>query len=196
MVVHHNLDSFEMPFGSIKPQFEINQYVVVKNHMKEIKRNNNENIISNEATKLLQQNVKKKKRKREKSITLEEKSSISTADTGENLKTCSIDDNNVICESDLEELKSVYNKCKAIVKKIERKYGHLLDISEAEPSPFHSQTNSSHDIRNEEKCTCSKKKKIIYDDDGMEITKESDFDKHICPKKLKSSSSKKQRKIS
>lgn len=86
-----------------------------------------------------------------------------------------------ISPRDLEELRSVYKKCKAVVKKIETKYGHLLNLSESEP-----QNNSESDNNAESsKCECTGNKKIIFDDEGKEITAETDLDNHICPKKLK-----------
>lgn len=86
-----------------------------------------------------------------------------------------------ISPADLEELRSVYKKCKAVVKKIETKYGHLLNLDESQPLK-NSETDDNDDNN---KCECTANKKIIFDDEGKEITAETDLENHICPKKLK-----------
>ncbi|CAG9793346.1 unnamed protein product [Diatraea saccharalis] len=89
-----------------------------------------------------------------------------------------------IDKNDLDELRSVYKKCKAIVNKIETKYGYLLNLQESDIEE--NKQNADHDYEaTSEKCECSANKKIIFDDDGKVITKETVLDKHICPKKLK-----------
>ncbi|XP_059051836.1 uncharacterized protein LOC131846523 [Achroia grisella] len=190
MVVQLELDlPLEMPFGT-KTQFEVNQCVVVKNHMKELKRNVIENVSVDETSQSLRQRIKRKKRSRDNSTESENKSTTS-GNSDENLKKYP-DNNSVVCPSDIEELRSIYNKCRTIVEKIEKKYGHLLNIPGSSSNQFSNQNESIEDeeIDIEDKCTCTKRRKIIYDDDGIEISKETDLDTHICPSKLKSHSNK------
>lgn len=116
--------------------------------------------------------TKVNKRKCDESIDHSECSS--SADSDENSKIVS-----QISESDLEELKTVYVKCKSVLKKIEQKYGKLLDLNETESSEKEFKPNDDH------KCTCALKKKIVFAEDGTVSTKEPDPDSHICPKRLK-----------
>ncbi|KAM3962138.1 uncharacterized protein ACR2FA_003823 [Aphomia sociella] len=181
MVIQGDSDlPMEVPFVT-ETQIEVNPYVVVKNHMREVRGNvitENKCSDTSEPSKQNEEEYKsskKRKRKHDKSFDLKTKAATEYNETSNTHVPTTIS------ESDLEELKSVYKKCKAIVKKIETKYGHLLNISE--PGPSQSSSCSSE----EEKCTCSIKKKIIYDDNGLQITKELDLNNHICPKKLKSS---------
>ncbi|CAK1545495.1 unnamed protein product [Leptosia nina] len=74
---------------------------------------------------------------------------------------------------DLEELKSVYSKCKAVLKKIEAKYGHLLSAND----------DLQYETENLGTCTCKFNKKTVFDDEGRQITQEVIPDMHICPKK-------------
>lgn len=83
-----------------------------------------------------------------------------------------------ISKTDLNELRTVYKKCKAIVKKIESKYGHLLQ-SDSETSSDVLPLNENKD----EKCKCKLGKKTVFDESGNEIPVELNLAEHKCPQK-------------
>lgn len=84
-----------------------------------------------------------------------------------------------ISNEDLNELRSIYKKCKTVIKKIETKYGHLI--------------NENNDLEQENNttklCTCKFNKKIIFNDDGQQTIHEMTPELHICAKKQKSNPS-------
>lgn len=150
------------------PQMESKKFVIVKNHVRELtiedEDANNEEIS--------QKRVKK---------SLKKTSKAHTSDTEKNTQ------KNVseISASDIEELRSVYKQCKAVISKIETKYGHLLNLHD---------TNSARHYKLKEKgyvedCSCGLNKKIVFDDDGQQIEKETTLDGHVCSKKLKRTNS-------
>lgn len=85
-----------------------------------------------------------------------------------------------ISNKDLEELRTVYNKCKSVIRKIEAKYGHLLNLDE----PGCSRKLITYSTDGEEtECHCKLNKKVVFDDDGKEIAVDTVPSDHICPKK-------------
>ncbi|CAH0402447.1 unnamed protein product [Chilo suppressalis] len=88
-----------------------------------------------------------------------------------------------IDKHDLDELKAVYMKCKAVMMRIESKYGHLLNISENDTKDSKEISEDTEDTS--DKCECKTTKKIVFDEDGKIINTDISLDKHICPKKLK-----------
>ncbi|CAH4027443.1 unnamed protein product [Pieris brassicae] len=77
-----------------------------------------------------------------------------------------------ISKEDLNELHTAYKKCKEVIKKIETKYGHLIhkdDILEE---------NNTLNL-----CTCSFNKKIVFNEEGQQVTRDIVPELHICPKK-------------
>ncbi|XP_068619770.1 uncharacterized protein [Battus philenor] len=158
-------ESFPVPVRSLNLASET--YVVVKNHVRELKndvQNKTEVYTRNEhvETQCTKQNSKTKKHLKRKLDPV--------VQNGEDCK---------ISKSDLEELKTVYFHCKRVLQNIETKYGHLLELSDRQKS------TSDEEFENEEECTCDQNKKIIFDDEGNEILKDDNNDKHICLKKLK-----------
>lgn len=100
--------------------------------------------------------------------------------TNSQSSTFDIEDNvKGICKEDLEELRTVYKQCKNVMMKMEQRYGHLLDI-DAEDSLEKQDIKSSY----ENECQCSMNKKIVFDEDGKEISIEALPSNHICPTKL------------
>lgn len=98
---------------------------------------------------------------------------------------------NEICASDLEELKSVYKKCKDVLTKIESKYGHLMDkeINQYGLDKRSKRKKIKHDTESDEKseCDCTSNKKIYFSDNGQEILEDGyNTQNHICLKRLKS----------
>lgn len=93
-----------------------------------------------------------------------------------------------ISDEDLEELKSVYKKCKSVIKKIEAKYGHLLDLDEPDFNRKRRKTSTYSTNDEETGCQCTLNKKIVFDDDGKEIVVETVPTDHICPKQQRYSS--------
>ncbi|KOB78618.1 Uncharacterized protein OBRU01_02105 [Operophtera brumata] len=89
---------------------------------------------------------------------------------------------NKISPEDLEELRNVYKKCKSVIRKIETKYGHLLDLEPAASKRRRKNTENPTD-EDEAECQCTLNKKIVFDDDGQEIAIDTVPAGHICPKK-------------
>lgn len=93
----------------------------------------------------------------------------------------------VIDRNDLEELVSVYRRCKAVVKKIEKKYGHLLDL-DSEASEQNVSYKEKKRKRSEEethKCECEANQKIVFDDMGNHSVQTISMPEHICVPKSK-----------
>ncbi|XP_045504022.1 uncharacterized protein LOC123700748 [Colias croceus] len=116
------------------------------------------------------QNKCSKSRKRRKSKNDLEPSSLQSE--------ISTSNSTEISQNDLEELRSVYNKCKAVIKKIETKYGHLLNNDDSSNSETDRNIETS-------KCECTFNKRIVFDENGQQITQEFVPDMHICPKRQK-----------
>ncbi|XP_053615498.1 uncharacterized protein LOC128678165 [Plodia interpunctella] len=140
-----------------------NDFKVIRHEMKM-------ELLKNE----LQQNLRHKRKKIKQNL------NMVSEDLRQEKSSCDENSDNVdkYSETDLEELRSIYKKCKSIIKKMESKYGHLLGVDSSE---------QQSELKNQEseKCTCALNKKIVFDDDGTEITQEPNFTRHICPKKLK-----------
>lgn len=153
------------------PQMDSKRFVIVKNHVRELTIENKDA----DNVEIPQKRVKK---------SLKKTSKAHTSDT-ENVSE--------ISASDLEELRSVYKQCKAVIRKIETKYGHLLNLHD---------TNSARNYKLKEKgyveeCSCGLNKKIVFDDDGQQIEKETTLDYgHICSKKFKRTNSNSDRNVS
>lgn len=146
---------------------ESTKYVIVKNHVRELTIETDD--VNNEEN--TQKRLKKVKN-RKRSVSDSHKS-----DTEINMHTNVSD----ISGSDIEELRSVYKECQAVMNKIETKYGHLLDLYE---------TSSARKSKSKERgyvdeCSCGLNKKIVFDDDGQQIEQETRLDCRVCQKKLK-----------
>ncbi|XP_050355064.1 uncharacterized protein LOC126776515 [Nymphalis io] len=149
---------------------ESKKYIVVKNHVREIQHKDIESS-SDEHNSTNVENFKKpiKKHKHKKQ------------------QSSSSDDNNLsiteISKSDLKELKTVYKKCKAVLMNIESKYGHLLSLDDNEIT---NKGKRKHDRDEDDQCTCTLNRKIVFDDNGQEVYDEGHhLQNHICAKKLK-----------
>lgn len=164
-----------------KPLFEDKSYVIPNKN--EDHENTNENnapmsIPLKRSRKLsinesdVQVRIPRKKSKKTKQSPV-----YPTEDSDTTTRTYEID------EGDLEELRTVYKKCKSVIRKIEAKYGHLLDLDEPDSSRNRRKTttNSTDDEKGD--CQCSLNKKIVFDDDGNEIVMETVPAEHMCPKK-------------
>lgn len=146
------------------PHMESKRFVIVKNHIRELTTENED--LDNE------ENLPKRVRK-----SLKKTSKAHTSDT----EIKSHKDVSEISASDLEELRSVYKQCKAVIKKIETKYGHLLNLNDTKPARKYNSKEKGY----VEECSCGLNKKIVFDDDGQQIEKDTTLDCHVCPKKLK-----------
>lgn len=89
-----------------------------------------------------------------------------------------------ISQDDLEELRSVYQKCKSVMKKLDSKYGHLLNSPNCESKKRTNKLSDSEDS-DLNRCECNLNKKIIFDDNGQVIITKTDSENHICVKKLR-----------
>lgn len=147
---------------------ESKRFVVVKNHIREL-------TIENEDLDDEENSPKRAKK------TLNKTSEVHTSET----EIKSHKDVSEISASDLEELRSVYKQCKAVISKIETKYGHLLNLCDTKPA----KKDKSKERGYVEECSCGLNKKIVFDDDGKQIEKETTLDCHVCPKKLKQKNS-------
>ncbi|XP_046971928.1 uncharacterized protein LOC124538779 [Vanessa cardui] len=148
---------------------ESKKYIVVKNHVREIPEKGVESSSEEQNIKSVEKSekpVKKHKRKTQP---------LSTSD----------DDNLNITEiskSGLNELKSVYEKCKAVLINIESKYGHLLNLD----GKTTNEGKRKHETDEDDECSCALNRKIVYDDEGREVYEEShNLQNHICVKRLK-----------
>lgn len=140
------------------------EYVVIKNHVRELKNAQVTSEIQDENNDEVTEQKILKVRKR--------KHSHSNSENEHTSKCYEIN------KKDLEELRTVYKKCKNVIKNIENKYGHLLNLI-TEP-----QGTSSYfeNYEGKEECRCEQNKRIIFDDEGKEILKDVKYDRHICVK--------------
>lgn len=182
MVVHEdNEEPVEVALIR-KPLLEKKPFVIVKNHVREII--NYDDSTSSVHTKREGSPPSSKKVQKEKRITNKrhktKEVSISASESEENAN------NDVVIDSqDLQELKLVYTKCKEVMRKIETKYGHLLDLeSEVGPSSSRKRKANTAELTDSE-CDCKLNKKIVFDEDGQQKSIENVSDKHICVKKVK-----------
>lgn len=146
------------------PHMESKKFVIVKNHVRELSIENED--LDNED--ISQKHVKK---------SLEKTSEAHTSET--EIKA----HRNVseISAKDIQELRSVYKQCKAVISKIETKYGHLLNVYDSKSARKYKSKEKGYI----EECNCGLNKKIVFDDNGQQIEKETMLDCHVCPKKLK-----------
>uniref|UniRef100_A0A2A4K0I4 Uncharacterized protein n=1 Tax=Heliothis virescens TaxID=7102 RepID=A0A2A4K0I4_HELVI len=181
MVVH---DDNETPVEVAvirKPLLEQKSYVIVKNHVREL-INTDEKTSSDDKNKEKSPSPtanRKKKRKSDKNSQRSEQIPVASADNDSDTNT-----KQEIDKNDLEELRSVYTRCKEVMKKIEVKYGHLLYLDgEAGPSSRKKRHYNREDSTDNE-CDCKLIKKIVFDDDGKQSTVEAVPEKHICVKNV------------
>ncbi|CAH2095469.1 unnamed protein product [Euphydryas editha] len=152
---------------------ESKKYIVVKNHVREIRDEEFSSEDSSKNALNYKKNQKKKKSRKQSSSSTENSAS-----------------DNEVCVNDLEELKTVYKKCKDVLMKIESKYGHLLnkETNENGEDKISIKNKRKHDSEPDDQsdCDCISNRKIIFTDDGQQILEEgSNTQNHICPKKLK-----------
>ncbi|KAG7309128.1 hypothetical protein JYU34_005048 [Plutella xylostella] len=163
MVVHVAESRIKPELKVNKPQQSSNKEYVVTDYVSEFPPI--ENMEADVVTP--QENISSspsKKRKRK----------ISKISKSEDLQTSPAQNNqDTISKSDLEELRRVYEQCKAIVDKIESKYGHLLELNTKQC------VNTSENAENM-KCKCKLSKKIVFDDSGNQMNIENPSPIHIC----------------
>lgn len=174
MVVQIESEAPEEVSSVTSTQMEPAKYVIVKNHVRELPPASQEKARDEspaEAAPAAETHAKKKRKKSSK-IT---KELPKTEDISSDIST-------EISASDLEELRTVYKKCKEVINRIESKYGHLLGLDGTSSSSWEKQRSSDE---YEAECTCSKNKKIVFDDDGQQVLQETVLENHVCPKTLK-----------
>lgn len=166
MVVHKGNDEpMEIPINKMSQR---KRFVIVNNHVKELQGEQDHTNKANE-----------KEIFKECSLQLDKMSKNSEQNYQVNRFQSKeeINQSSELSETDLNELKDVYKKCKTVLKKIERKYGHLLN-TETRDRKRTLETDS------EDECRCTKNKKIVFGDDGTQLPIDMPFEKHICPTKL------------
>ncbi|KAI8437442.1 hypothetical protein MSG28_011765 [Choristoneura fumiferana] len=168
MVIHEESESPVEISVIRKPAIlEPQKYVMVSNHVREIPNyigeQTNDNPVSDrlvETAENVSSKPSKKKAKKRKIVSSGEDS-----------------DATHISNSDLTELRTIYHKCLEVINKIETKYGHLLNIEK----PGYRKTLEAEQLDDEQVCSCTKNKKIVFDDDGTQHTIEVPDEDHICP---------------
>lgn len=182
MVVHEDVEvPMEIPIKK-KSKREAKKFIIVQNHVREIISPGKNDIKIEYGTDTscpITENISQRLRKKpSKNIKHNTPSPNSLSEESTHNKPTEISN------SDFEELRDVYNKCKEVIEKIEKKYGHLLNLNtEASSDPLKKDTD--HEGENE--CQCSMNTKIIFRDDGEQETIDTDKHGHICPKKYRRS---------
>ncbi|CAB3233322.1 unnamed protein product [Arctia plantaginis] len=178
MVVHEDREKPVEVAIIRKPLLEQKSYIIVKNHVKELSNTaqNTTNSTCDEKNSLVslkrQGTIKKRKYCKRQKLTQEIPTTSSESDN--------INQNGTeIDASDLNELKTVYAKCKEVMKRIESKYGHLLNLDSEEGFSLCRMKQNVHSESYEDECNCKPKKKIVFDDEGRQSTVDVS-DKHIC----------------
>lgn len=181
MVVHEDSETPVEVAIIRKPLLEQKSYVIVKNHVRElIKTDKSTSPVINGKEKSPQplEKVRKKKSKSDKKPKKSAQIPVTSSE--------SVDETNIATEidkNDLEDLRTVYNNCKEVMRKIESKYGHLLDLdSEAGPSS-RKRRRLNYEKSTTNDCDCKLNTKIVFDDDGKQFTVETSPERHICVKK-------------
>ncbi|CAH0731773.1 unnamed protein product, partial [Brenthis ino] len=147
-----------------KHKMESKKYIVFKNHVREIKE-------QPEEVKILKDLNEEKHEKYNKNEVHKQSSSSSEDDQI----------NTVIATKDLEELKTVYKKCKSILNKIETKYGHLLDLNDEDEYRYPKRKRVSLNDNFQHKCICTPNKKTIFTEDGQQVSQTDIIsESHIC----------------
>lgn len=144
---------------------ESKKYVIFKNHVREIKEQPAKTINIENVT----ENTEKEARTAEKKRFKQGSSSPASSQVISS-----------ISNEDLEELKTVYKRCKSVITKIERKYGHLLDLDEQnEFTNCKRRKLNSNESRQE--CKCVPNKKILFTEDGEKLSQvDTKLENHIC----------------
>lgn len=167
-----------------RPLVEPKSYVIVKNHVRELINISESSSTERKTEEISSQSLendsktKRKSNKKHKNTTQKSKSSDQQATT------------EIIDKSDLEELKTVYKKCKDVINKIETKYGHLLDLNSGAGPSSHRKRKINSEESTDSECDCKLNKKIVFDDDGKQVAVDRVPDNHICAKKVKGYSEK------
>ncbi|XP_063370885.1 uncharacterized protein LOC134659149 [Cydia amplana] len=154
-----------------KPEIlEPKKYLMINNHIRELI--NKEDSPSDDSSSDQQLEEEGNEDSKKRGRTSSKKSKKRKTESEDNTKV------NEISESDLSELRTVYQNCLAVINKIELKYGHLLNID----TPGHSRLQNGYNCDGGQRyneCHCIKNKKIVFDDDGQQHTQE--IEDHICP---------------
>lgn len=181
MVVHEDSETPVEVAIIRKPLLEQKSYVIVKNHVRELIKTDESTspvMTSKEKSPQPLENVRRKKSKSDK----KPKKSTPKPVTSEEC----VDETNIATEidkNDIEEMRTVYNKCKEVMRKIESKYGHLLDLdSDAGPSSC-KKRKFYYDESTDNDCDCKLNTKIVFDDDGKQSTVKTILKRHMCVKK-------------
>lgn len=175
MVVHEDSETPVDVAIIRKPLLEQKSYVIVKNHVRELIKTDESTcpvMTSKEKSPQPLENVRKKSKSNKKS----KKTAlipVTSPEYGDETN-----DATEIDKNDLEELRTVYKNCKEVMKKIEAKYGHLLDLDGKGGS-----SSCKKRKFNTEECTCKPNTKIVFDDDGKQSMVKTVPEKHICTKK-------------
>lgn len=169
MVIHVDDDSpMELPLIKKTVTHSIG-YKITNNHIREISIEsveNHNNICTQD----------KKKRKRVNNIPDNVEESNTSCDEDST-------SSNKIDKNDIDELIRVYRKCKAVVNKIEQKYGHLLNDNEVQED-FKRDKRKRKLSDQSVHCTCGVNQKIIFDDFGNQTVQVIPLQEHICTQKL------------
>lgn len=186
MVVHEDCEEPVEVALIRKPLLEKKPFVIVKNHVREIinyEDSTSPVLVTREKSPTSSKKVQKEKRNSNK----EHKTKEVTVTANETNKKSNSEIE--IDSEDLQELKSVYTKCKEVMRKIETKYGHLIDF-ESDTGPSSSRKRKANRAEfSDSECDCKLNKKIVFDEDGQQKSVENVSEKHICVKKVKHSQS-------
>lgn len=179
MVIQEGTETpVEVPLIKKPALLQPKKYIIVKNHVREI--SDSEENVSMEISK------QEKRKKKNKSIeTSKEEPSSASSSENENRQSALP---NTIEKSDLQELVTIYRKCKAIINKIELKYGHLINLNEETLEESFNSKNRSKRKRDDsetEDCDCEINRKIVFDELGNQSVKMSSKLGHICIHKLR-----------
>lgn len=171
MVIHADNEDIPVDVPIIKkPLYEQKTYVYVENHVREILKKDCSNDKHNISLINSSDEIKSVSEKSSRALCI--------------CKSNESNENKNISDSDLEELRTVYKKCKAVINRIETKYGHLLNLDQ--PGPSKRKICAEYESSEEEVvCRCTLNKKIVYDDDGNQLSVNTSLENHICTKKPK-----------
>lgn len=154
-----------------KHKMESKKYIIFKNHVREIKEQPEEVKIIKDLNENAEEHDKFNKNE------VYKPSSSSSEDDQINIVTAT---------KDLEELKTVYKKCKSILNKIETKYGHLLDLNDEHEYTYPKRRRVSLNDNFQHKCRCTPNKKTLFTEDGQQVFQTDIIsESHICASNTK-----------
>lgn len=161
-----------------KPLSDQKSYIIVENHVKELSNTTQNTTYTGFSQENSRVGLKRKatttRKKFKKQKKIQEKPTTSS-DSDNNNPNAIIE----IDSSDLNELKTLYTKCKEVMQKIESKYGHILNLNSKEGPSGCLMKETVHSESNEDKCHCKTKKKIVFDDEGRQSLVDVSGN-HVC----------------